>query len=224
MDQLSGLWFYQSLLPKPNFTLQQKLIKHAITEIGEGDINYPIQYRPIILTDVIQLLLHIPSLGLTRGRFQKEEPVVLVIEGTIPIFYNGHPHKTPIKIWVPFGYPTDSPKVRVVVEDQAITSIKLPHPYVDAGAGGLVNVPYMQAWIEAHSERTLTGLCRPTPSKRVPPAPVPTFPIPQPPQEQEMQERHEEERHEQVMQERERQAEGKRCKGKRGRGWACGLL
>ncbi|KAL6270625.1 hypothetical protein ACE6H2_027536 [Prunus campanulata] len=224
MDQSSGLWFYQSLLPKPNLTLQQKLIMHAFTEIGEGDIDYPIQQRPRILTDVIQLLLHIPSLGLTRGRFQKEEPVVLVIKGTIPIFYKGDPYKTPIKIWVPLGYPTDSPKVRVVVEDQAITSIKLPHPYVDAGAGGLVNVPYMQAWIEAHSERTLTSLvinmCEcfsvdPPLRKRVPPAPVPTFPIPQPPQDQEMQERE---------QERERQEEGKRCKGKRGRGWACGLL
>ncbi|XP_021822247.1 protein ELC-like [Prunus avium] len=223
MDQLSGLWFYQSLLPKPNFTLQQKLIKHAITEIGEGDINYPIQHRPRILTDVVQLLFHIPSLGLTRGRFQKGEPVVLVIKGTIPIFYKGHPYKTPIKIWVPFGYPKDSPKVRVVVEDQAIMSIKLPHPYVDAGAGGLVNVPYMQAWIEAHSERTLTDLvinmCEcfsvdPPVREKVlpqPPVPVPTFLIPQPPQEQ-------------VMQERERQEEGKRCKGKRGRGWACGLL
>ncbi|KAI5314838.1 hypothetical protein L3X38_044014 [Prunus dulcis] len=223
-------------MPKPNLTLQQKLIKRAFTEIGAGDIDYPIQHRPRIFADIIQLLFHIPSLGLTRGRFQKGEPVVLVIKGAIPVFYKGHPYKTPIKIWVPLGYPRDSPKVRVVVEDQAIMSIKLPHPYVDAGAGGLVNVPYMQAWIEAHSERTLTGLvinmCEcfsvdPPVRQRVPPqppAPVPTFPIPQLPQEQEMQERHEEERQEQVMQERERQEEGKRCKGKRGRGWACGLL
>lgn len=214
----------------PNFTLQQQLVLYAITKIVGGGIDYPIQHRHKIVTDVIQLLYDIPSLGLKMGRFQKGEPVVLVIKGTIPIFYKGQPYKTPIKIWVPLGYPTDCPKVRVVVEDQAITSIKLPHPYVDAGAGGLVNVPYMQAWTEAHSERrTLRDLvidmCEcfsvdPPVRQRVPPQPpAPVFPIPQPPQEQEMQERHE-----QVTQERERQEEGKRCRGKRGRGWACGLL
>ncbi|XP_008236356.1 PREDICTED: protein ELC-like [Prunus mume] len=208
----------------PNLTLQQNLIQYAITLIGEGQLDYPIQDRHRILTDVIQLLFHMPSLVPTRGRFQKGEPLVLVIEGTIPIFYKAQHYKTPIKIWVPLGYPRDSPKVRVVVEDQAILSIKFPHPYVDAGAGGLVNVPYMQAWTESHLEiRTLTDLvinmCEcfsvdPPVRQRVPPkppAPVPTFPIPQPPQEQE-------------MQERERQEEGKRCRGKRGRGWACGLL
>lgn len=37
-------------------------------------------------------------------------------------------------------------------------SIKLCHLYIDARAGGLVNVLYMHAWFEAHSDRTLLGL------------------------------------------------------------------
>lgn len=66
-----------------------------------------------------------------------------MIDGTIPTFYKGDVKSIPIDIWVPLGYPTDSLKVHVVSNDEDTMSIKLSYSYVDAGAGGLVDVSYM---------------------------------------------------------------------------------
>ncbi|XP_034227432.1 protein ELC-like isoform X2 [Prunus dulcis] len=208
-------FFYSSLLPQPNQALKQQLIVYATREILEGRIPYPEQLRPRILSDVIQLLDQYPSLGLTRRRFQPEEPAVLVVRGTIPIFYTNRVYKIPVEIWVPHSYPTSPPRACVTLDDQNATAIKLRHPYVDARRGGLINVPHMLDW---HSERTLvvlvTTMCecfsRDPPLRAGPgPPPLPPSPPqpqPQPPHVQERQRQElEEERHrqEQVMQRQE---------------------
>ncbi|KAL6271235.1 hypothetical protein ACE6H2_028146 [Prunus campanulata] len=211
-------FFYSSLLPQPNQALKQLLIVHATREILEGRVPYPEQLRSRIFNDVIQLLDQYPSLGLTRGRCQPEGPAVLVVKGTIPVFYRNRAYKTPIEIWVPLDYPTFPPRARVTVDPQNPTTIKLRHPYVDARRGGRINVPYMLDW---HSERTLvvlvTNMCQcfsQDPPVRAGPGPPPLPPSPlqqlqpqpQPPhvQERERQELEEEgHRQEQVMQRQE---------------------
>ncbi|CAL9023281.1 unnamed protein product [Prunus brigantina] len=211
-------FFYSSLLPQPNQVLKQQQIVYATREILEGRIPYPEQLRPRIFNDVIQLLDLYPSLGLTRRKFQPEEPAVLVVRGTIPIFYTNTVYKTPVEIWVPLGYPTSPPRACVTVDDQNTTAIKLRHPYVDARRGGLINVPHMLDW---HSERTLvvlvTTMCEcfsrdppvragPGPPPLPPSPPQQPQPEPQPPHVQERQRQElEEERHrqEQVMQRQE---------------------
>ncbi|PQQ08067.1 protein ELC [Prunus yedoensis var. nudiflora] len=159
----------------------------------------------MIFSDVIQLLDQYPSLGLTRGRFQPEELAILVVKGTIPIFYTNMAYKIPVEIWVSLSYPTSPPRAHGTVDYQNTTTIKLHHPYVDARSGGFINVPHMLDW---HSERTLvvlvTNMCEcfsQDPPVRAGPGlpPLPSSPShqpqsqPQPPHVQERQ-RQEEER------------------------------
>ncbi|CAL9023283.1 unnamed protein product [Prunus brigantina] len=211
-------FFYSSLLPQPNQALKQQQIAYATREILEGHTPYPEQLRPRIFSDVIQLLDQYPSLGLTKRRFQPEEPAVLVVRGTIPIFYTNRVYKIPVQIRVPLSYPTSPPRACVTVDDQNATAIELRHPYVDARRGGLINVPHMLDW---HSERTLvvlvTTMCEcfsrdppvragPGPPPLPPSPPQQPQPQPQPPHVQERQRQElEEERHrqEQVMQRQE---------------------
>lgn len=62
----------------------------------------------------------------------------LLINNNILIFYKGDDYNILVKMWVPLGCCTNSPKAAVVVNDHETMSIKLRHSYVDARAGGLV--------------------------------------------------------------------------------------
>mmetsp|Transcript_1610 Transcript_1610/g.5529 ORF Transcript_1610/g.5529 Transcript_1610/m.5529 type:complete len:105 (-) Transcript_1610:3664-3978(-) len=79
---------------------------------------YPYQYRQIIQSHVLTLLSKLPSLQpkiqlYTHDTVGKQVKL-LVLEGTVPMYYRRMRYNIPVRIWLTEGYPQYPPLVYVV--------------------------------------------------------------------------------------------------------------
>ena len=103
------------------------------------------QDRRRVKEDVFLLINTYPCLHFKRGNLvynDGNEAQVVLISGTLPIFYQGKQYNIPADIFVMEQYPIAGPKV--YVRPAANMVVKPMHANVDAD--GLVYMPYLHEW------------------------------------------------------------------------------
>eukprot|EP00891_Asterochloris_glomerata_P007192 jgi/Astpho2/7192/e_gw1.00113.157.1_t len=94
------------------------------------------------LLDVVQ---EFPTLVLKAQTYTYPDgrsATLLMVEGTLPMYYQGVKYNIPVAIWLTEQYPQQAPLTYVVPTPDMI--IKPRHSFVDAS--GVVNTPYLQHW------------------------------------------------------------------------------
>ncbi|KAK9813095.1 hypothetical protein WJX72_008931 [[Myrmecia] bisecta] len=85
------------------------------------------------------LMIKVQTYTHTNGR----SVPLLMVEGTLPMYYQGVKYNIPVSAWLPEAYPRAPPIFYVVPTPDMI--IKPRHSFVDAS--GIVASPYIQNWV-----------------------------------------------------------------------------
>mmetsp|Transcript_17618 Transcript_17618/g.29521 ORF Transcript_17618/g.29521 Transcript_17618/m.29521 type:complete len:560 (-) Transcript_17618:171-1850(-) len=121
-----------------------------------SQITYPNRQR--VRKDVESLLKEYRSLIPKASDFVDNSGVdyrLLVLAGTVPIFYGGVQYNIPVEAFIPTQYPHEPPKL--YVRPTANMTVKRDHHHVTPN--GLVSLPYLQEWNPSNETASnLTGL------------------------------------------------------------------
>ena len=103
------------------------------------------EHRPRVREDVEALLQDVrslqPVLGTLIGNDGSESRMVL-LSGTIPIYFQAQQYNIPVDLFLPESYPRVVPKL--YVRPTANMIVHPNHPHVDKE--GLVYLPYLSDW------------------------------------------------------------------------------
>lgn len=117
-------------------------------------VHYP--YHKHIVEHVRTIQSRLPSLQPKAELFVHEngkQVSLLVLDGTIPMYYKGNKYNIPVKIWLTEGYPQYPPLVFVVPTRDM--ELKQNHKHMDPS--GRCFLPYLANWkIQTHN---LYDLC-----------------------------------------------------------------
>ena len=113
------------------------------------------EHRPRVREDVEELLQDVrslqPVLGTLIGNDGSESRMVL-LSGTIPIYFQAQQYNIPIDLFLPESYPRVVPKL--YVRPTANMVVHPNHPHVDKE--GLVYLPYLADWHQHAMAGTLS--------------------------------------------------------------------
>lgn len=106
----------------------------------------PYQYenRSTLRNHVVNLLQGTPTLVPAAQEFKSpgKTATLFYLGGVLPINYKGSVYNIPVTIYFDPPYPRGPP--RCFVTPSSGMALKQPHPNVDAG--GMITVPYLNAW------------------------------------------------------------------------------
>jgi ubiquitin-protein ligase len=105
---------------------------------------------PRIVQDIEETLRQCPSLlpAIAVRRFEDgREQRLVVLRGTVPIFYRGVQYNIPMDFWLPAAYPAEPP-VLYVVPTRHMQIVPM-HPHV--GSTGRVYLPGLVTWNASES-------------------------------------------------------------------------
>lgn len=114
----------------------------------------PFQNRKRVKDDIGRVMLNCKTLMPKIGALVSNtgvESKVIVLGGTVPIFYQNVQYNIPVEIFVTQKYPAEAPKI--YVRPTPNMTIKQNHRHVDLQ--GLVFLPYLHEW---NAESNLSGL------------------------------------------------------------------
>eukprot|EP00271_Cylindrocystis_brebissonii_P017516 TRINITY_DN458_c0_g1_i1.p1 TRINITY_DN458_c0_g1~~TRINITY_DN458_c0_g1_i1.p1 ORF type:complete len:591 (+),score=45.54 TRINITY_DN458_c0_g1_i1:122-1894(+) len=122
-----------------------QMLSNFLSARGPEALPYGEESKWTIREQVCKVLSDYPSLKARKAPFTHNDGqhiLLLQLEGTIPMYYQGRAYNIPVGVWLLEGFPRAPPLLFVTPTRDMV--IKPGHSFVDAS--GVVDIPYLREW------------------------------------------------------------------------------